>query len=103
MRFLELQAGGAVLSRSLLERIAGLGKLIAIDDDDALASGLPAAARRAARVVAALPSLPIQSGSIDVVIANLVMDGADVSDGDKTAEIKRVLKPAGWLVLSVLG
>ncbi len=102
MRFLELQAGGAVLSRSLLERIAGLGKLIAVDDDDALASGLPAAARRAARMVASLPSLPVKAGTIDVVIANLVFDGIDVFDRARLDEVRRVLKPSGRLMMSVM-
>jgi SAM-dependent methyltransferase len=101
MRFLEIQAGGGVLSRSLVERIAGLGKLVAIDDDDALASGLPAASRRAVRLVASLPSLPLNSGAIDVAVANLVFHGALADDVERLAEVRRVLRPAGWLLMSV--
>ena len=99
-RFLEVGAGGGVVARALVERIAGLGRLIAIDDDAALAAALPSGPRRSARAVAALPSLPFASLSFDVVLANLVLGDAD-RDPPRLAELRRVLRPGGWLLTTV--
>ncbi len=99
-RFLEVGAGGGVVARALVERIAGLGRLIAVDDDAVLAAALPAGARRAARAVAALPALPFAPGAFDVAIANLVLGDAD-HDVPRLAELRRVVRPGGWLLATV--
>ena len=90
MRFLEVGAGGAVVARPLLERIAGLGRLVAIDDDVDLACALPNAPKRAARAVAGFPQLPFAADVFDVAIANLVL-GEVSKDGPRLAELRRVL------------
>lgn len=99
-RFLEVGAGGAVVARALVERIAGLGRLVAVDDDVTLAAALPVGARRAARAVAGFPQLPFVAGAFDVAIANLVLGDAD-KDGPRLAELRRVLRPGGWLLCTV--
>ncbi len=101
-RFLEVQAGGAVLARSLVERIAGLGRLVAVDVDADLVDELPTGSRRAARAVAGLPALPFRDGVFDVAIANLVLGADDVDDLVWLTELHRVLRPGGWLLLSCL-
>lgn len=98
-RFLEVQAGGAVLSRALAERIAGLGRLVAIDTDPALVAGLPLTPRRTARAVASL-SLPFKDGCFDVVIGNLALGAVD--DDARCAELRRVLRPGGFLIASAI-
>ena len=100
MRFLEVGAGGAVVARPLLERIAGLGRLVAIDDDVDLACALPNAPKRAARAVAGFPQLPFAADVFDVAIANLVL-GEVSKDGPRLAELRRVLRTRGVLVATV--
>jgi SAM-dependent methyltransferase len=101
-RFLEVQAGGGVMARAVAERIAGLGRLVSIDDDDALASVLPNAPRRAARAHASVMALPFVDASFDVAIANLVV-GADAAlDTTRLLELRRVLRAGGWLLVSVV-
>lgn len=95
-RFLEVQAGGAILSRALVDRIAGLGRLVAVDDDVDLAAGLPSMPRRAARAVASARALPFPDGCFDVVIANLALGEAD--DVVRCAELRRVVRAGGHLV-----
>ena len=99
-RFLEVGAGGAVVARALVERIAGLGRLVAIDEDADLALALPSGAKRGARAVAGFPNLPFQNAVFDVAIANLVLGDAH-HDGPRLAELKRVLRPGGWLLATV--
>ena len=99
-RFLEVGAGGAVVARALIERIAGLGRLVAVDEDADLARALPAGPRRGARAVAGFPGLPFQSAVFDVAIANLVL-GDGHKDGPRLAEFRRVLRPGGWLLATV--
>ncbi len=100
-RFLEVGAGGGVVARALVERIAGLGRLVAVDDDLELAAALPAGPRRAARAVAGFPDLPFAAATFDVAIANLVLGDA-VRDGPRLAELRRVLRPGGWLLATVV-
>ena len=102
MRFLEVQAGGGVVSRPLVERIAGLGRLVSVDDDGALASTLPAAPRRAARAVAEALSLPFSDGSFDVVMGNLVLGRSASHDAALLSEVARVTKSAGTFITAVL-
>ncbi|MDP2345441.1 MAG: class I SAM-dependent methyltransferase [Deltaproteobacteria bacterium] len=99
-RFLEVGAGGAVVARALVERIAGLGRLVAIDEDADLALALPAGPKRGARAVAGFPQLPFQNAVFDVAIANLVLGDAH-KDGPRLAELRRVLRPGGWLLATV--
>jgi SAM-dependent methyltransferase len=99
MRFLEVGAAGGLVARTLVERIAGLGRLVATDVDPALVAALPTGARRAARAVAGLP-LPFVDGGFDVVLSNLGLGGPD--DDALLAELRRVLKPGGSLVATAL-
>lgn len=99
-RFLEVDAGGGVVARALVERIAGLGRLVTIDEDLALVSGLPAGPRRAARAVGAVAALPFASGTFDVVIANVVL-GDPFNDPPRLQELRRVLRPGGWMLATV--
>lgn len=99
-RFLEVCAGPGVLSRAVAGRIAGLGRLIAIDEDAALARHLPSAKGRAARVVASAERLPFAPGSFDVALGNLAL-GDPADDGARLAELRRALRPGGWLLLTV--
>ena len=99
-RFLEVCAGPGLLSRALAERIAGLGRLVAIDEDEALARHLPHAKGRAARVVASPERLPFAPGSFDVVLGNLAVGDPD-GDAARIAELRRALRPGGWLLLTV--
>ena len=101
-RFLEVQAGGGVLARALVERIAGLGRLVAIDLDADLVQELPAGRGRATRALAGFPALPFHAGVFDVAIANLVLGSDDVDDAICLTELHRVLRPGGWLFVSCL-
>ena len=98
-RFLEVCAGPGMLSRALAERIAGLGRLIAIEEDAALARHLPAVRGRSARAVAAADRLPIAPGSFDVALGNLAV-GDPAADGARLSELRRTLRPGGWLLLT---
>ncbi len=100
MRFLEVQAGGGVVSRALVDRIAGLGRLVAIDDDMALAGTLPSSARRAARAVGQAWALPFADASFDIVTANLVLGKSVERDELVLKEFARVLKPQGYVIAS---
>ncbi len=95
-RFLETGAAGGVIARTLVERIAGLGRLVSVDVDPAFVATLPHGPRRAARAVAGMP-LPFADGVFDVALANLVLDGSR-DDDLRFAELRRVLKPGGWLL-----
>ena len=99
-RFLEVGAGGGVVARALIERIAGLGRLVAIDDDADLALALPAGPKRGARAVAGFPQLPFANAVFDVAIVNLVL-GDGIKDAPRLAELRRVLRPGGWLLATV--
>lgn len=100
-RFLEVCAGPGLLSRALADRIAGLGRLVALEEDAALARHLPSARGRSTRVVAAPERLPFASGSFDVALGNLAV-GDPADDGARLLELKRALRPGGWLLLTVL-
>jgi SAM-dependent methyltransferase len=100
-RFLEVCAGTGPLARPLVERIAGLGRLVAVEADWGLARSLPQARGRAARALAEPDRLPFANGSFDVAIANLCLGDA-AEDGPRLAELRRVLRPAGWLLVTVL-
>lgn len=99
MRFLELGARGGLITRTLVERIAGLGRLVSVDPDDDATIALPTAARRAARAVAGLP-LPFADGVFDVAVANLLVGSDD--DVVVFAEVRRVLKRGGWFLCTAL-
>lgn len=101
MRFLEIGAGGGVVARAVVERIAGLGRLVAVDEDLALCAELPVGPRRAGRAQASLPHLPFADRSFEVVIANLVF-GDPHRDPAHLAEVHRVLRPGGYLLATVL-
>lgn len=100
MRFLEIGAGGGVVARAVVERIAGLGRLIAVDEDVALCGELPVGPRRAARAQAGLPQLPFADRSFEVVIGNLIL-GDPHRDPAHLAEVHRVLRPGGYLLATV--
>lgn len=99
MRFLEVQAGGGLLSRGLVERIAGLGRLVVVDDDGARARALPQVPRRVGRAVAAPSSLPFRDGAFDVVLdGTLDLDGTAA----RLAELRRVTRPGGFVLVAAL-
>lgn len=100
MRFLEVQAGDGLLGRGLVERIAGLGRLVVVDDDGARARALPQVPRRVGRAVAAPSSLPFRDGAFDVVLdGTLDIDGA----GDaRLVELRRVTRPGGFVLVAAL-
>lgn len=98
-RFLEVSAGPGMLSRALAERIAGLGRLIAIEEDPGLARHLPSTRGRSARAVAAVDRLPFAAGSFDVALGNLAV-GDPLNDGARLSELRRTLRPGGWLLLT---
>lgn len=100
-RFLEICAGPGMLARPLAERLAGLGRLIAVEEDPALARSLPSARGRSAAVVASPERLPFAPGSFDVALGNLAV-GDPADDGARLSELKRTLRPGGWLLLTVL-
>ncbi len=100
-RFLEVCAGAGPLARPLVERIAGLGRLVAVESDWGLAQHLPSSKGRAARVVAGADRLPFAAGSFDVVICNLVLGDAQ-EDRPRLVELRRVMRPGGWLLATVL-
>ncbi len=58
--------------------------------------------RRFARVCADAGRLPLESGSIDIVFSNLMLQWCD-PPGDALAEVRRVLKPQGFFAFSTLG
>jgi SAM-dependent methyltransferase len=100
MRVLEVQAGGGLLSRGLVERIAGLGRLVLVDDDLTRAPGLPAVPRRVSRAVSSPLSLPFKDGAFDVVLdGTLDIDGVGVT---RLAELRRVTRPGGFVLVAVL-
>lgn len=100
-KFLEVCAGTGPLAKPLVDRIAGLGRLVAVDSDWGLALHLPHAKGRAARALADAERLPFASGSFDVAIANLVL-GDNHEDVPRLAELRRVLRSGGWLLSTVL-
>jgi SAM-dependent methyltransferase len=96
-RFLEVCAGAGPLARPLMDRIAGLGRLVAVETDPELAKNLPAARGRGARVIAEPDRLPFANGSFDVALANLCLGDA-AEDAVRLGELRRVLRPGGWLL-----
>jgi SAM-dependent methyltransferase len=100
MRFLEVQAGGGLLSRALIERIAGLGRLVVVDDDVARAPALPAVPRRVSRAMAAPFSLPFRDGAFDVVLDGTL--DIEVAGVARLAELRRVTRPGGFVLVSVV-
>jgi SAM-dependent methyltransferase len=100
MRFLEVQAGGALLSRALGERIAGLGRLVLVDDDVERARALPPVPRRVGRAMAAPRSLPFRDGAFDVVLDGALDVFADA--GPRLAELRRVTRPGGFVLVAAL-
>jgi SAM-dependent methyltransferase len=60
---------------------------------------LPAGPKRGARAVAHLPALPFVDAVFDVAIANLVLGNAH--DLPHLAELRRVLRPGGWLLSTI--
>jgi SAM-dependent methyltransferase len=100
-RFLDVQAGGGILARPLVERIAGLGQLVAVEHDPMLVMHLPSATARAARLRADLARLPFAPGTFDVCIANLVL-GDRSEDPLRLQELRRVVRPGGWLLATLL-
>jgi SAM-dependent methyltransferase len=100
-RFLEVSAAAGTLARPLMERIAGLGRLVAIEGDVVAARRLPSAKGRAAVAVAEPERLPFAAGSFDVIIGNLVLGDA-VDDAVRVGEMRRVLRTGGWLLQTLL-
>jgi SAM-dependent methyltransferase len=100
MRFLELGPTGGVVGTALVERIAGLGRLVSADLDPQAVASMPTAPRRAARIVADRP-LPFADGAFDVVVGNLVL-GADADAVAFLVEVRRILKPRGRLLVTAV-
>lgn len=101
-RVLEVGAASGALSRPLVERIAGLGRLIAAEVDDAFAWSLPDVARRAARVVAGFPRLPFHTGAFDLACLNLILGHDDDDDASALRELRRLVRPDGSLLFTSL-
>ncbi len=102
LRVLELAAGAGLLTRPLLDRMAPLEvQLVAIEAHWGLATHLPHAQGRAARTLAEGRRLPLCAQAFDVVIANLVL-GDRHEDLARLAELRRVLRPGGWLLSTSL-
>lgn len=99
MRFLEVQAGAGPLARPVADRIAGLGRLVAVDLDEALARNLPRAAGRAAGAVAHPECLPFADATFDGALANTAVGGP--ADAGMLSELRRVLRPGGWLIATM--
>jgi SAM-dependent methyltransferase len=99
--FLEIGASTGFVARPLLERIAGLGRLVAIDADPQRCRTLPVIPGRAARAAADYTRLPFSSGAFDVCLANLAL-GEPGADGARLHEVRRVLRPGGWFLATVL-
>lgn len=102
-RFLEVQAGGGVLASPLAERIAGLGRLVSVDVDDALVFALPEVPRRATRVVGGFPRLPFHTGAFDVVCLNLVLGRSGDDDLARLREVRRLVRPGGTVLCTAIG
>jgi malonyl-CoA O-methyltransferase len=58
--------------------------------------------RRFERVCADAARLPLESGSVDIVFSNLMLQWCDPLD-DVLAEVRRVLKPQGFFAFTTLG
>jgi malonyl-CoA O-methyltransferase len=58
--------------------------------------------RRFERVCADATRLPLESGSVDIVFSNLMLQWCDPLD-DALAEVRRVLKPGGFFAFSTFG
>jgi len=58
--------------------------------------------RRFARVCGDAASLPLKSGSVDIVLSNLMLQWCDPLD-HALAQVRRVLKPRGLFVFSTFG
>lgn len=101
LRLLEVQAGAGLLTRPLVERIAGLGVLVAVEEDPALWAHLPHAAGRALRVSGRPQRLPFVTGAFDVCVANIALGDAG-GDPARLREVRRVTRAGGWLVATVL-
>lgn len=100
-RVLEIGAGAGALSVALAERLAGLAKMVALDEERALAAMLPEKKGAAARVVATPDRLPVATGAFDLVLANLVVGDA-AEDARTLPEARRALRPRGWLLATAL-
>ncbi len=101
-RVLEVGAGAGMLARGLADRLAGLAKLVALEEDPALAAYLPEVKGSAARVVASLDRLPIKPGSFDVLLANLVVGTDGAEDPRRLAELRRALRVGAWFLSTTL-
>jgi SAM-dependent methyltransferase len=101
MRFL-VGAGLGLVARAMKDRVAGLeAKVTAVDASLALTSSIPRLPGHNERVVALPHALPFLKGSFDVALANLVVGDA-FDDAGVLVELRRVLKPGGWLLLTIL-
>lgn len=58
--------------------------------------------RRFERVCADATCLPLESGSVDIVFSNLMLQWCDPLD-DAFAEVRRVLRPGGFFAFSTFG
>ena len=101
---LDLGAGTGQGARALKRRYSG-ARVVAID----LAPGMLAAARRRRSwlrgfdlACADAASLPLKSGSLDVVVSNLMLQWCDAPDR-VFAEIARTLRPGGLLTFTTFG
>ena len=74
--------------------------VIAVDPEADMLALAGVAAPGASLVLAALPSLPLPDASVDVVIANFVLNHVPDA-GAAAAELRRVLRPGGRLGASV--
>src|SRR5688500_18426666 len=66
-RVLEVGAGAGALAWAMADRLAGMARFVAVDEEPALAALLPEKKGATARVVAAPDRLPVASGAFDVV------------------------------------
>jgi malonyl-CoA O-methyltransferase len=101
---LDLGAGTGRVSAELKRRYRS-SRVIALD----LAPGMLRQAarhqrlfRRFDRVCGDAARLPLESGSIDIVFSNLMLQWCDPLD-DALAEVRRVLKPQGHFLFSTFG
>lgn len=100
-RVLEVGAGAGPLSRALAERLQGMARFVALEEDQGLAAMLPDVRGTAARLVASPDRLPVRPGTFDVALGNLVVLDA-VEDERRLGELRRALRPSGWLLTTVL-
>jgi SAM-dependent methyltransferase len=82
------------------ERIAGLGRLVSVDEDADRARVLPVVARRAGRALASPLALPFRDGAFDIVLDGSL--GLDAVGAARLAELRRAIRPGGFLLVAAV-